>query len=59
MWLLRYCVLTGKRNLADLCWALTGSVADVDLLIFEEPVSIHKASLDLSLAKNKVQQQSA
>lgn len=21
---------TGKRNLADLCWALTGTVADVD-----------------------------
>lgn len=23
-------MLTGKRNLADLCWALSGSVADVD-----------------------------
>lgn len=22
--------LTGRRNLADLCWALTGSVAAVD-----------------------------
>lgn len=26
-------MLTGKRNLADLCWALTGTVADVDLLM--------------------------
>lgn len=26
-------MLTGRRNLADLCWALTGSEADVDVLM--------------------------